>query len=284
MHMVTVTAALALFHDMSNLTKRALSALVLIPVSFAFILFAPNWLFSLFVVVISLFVGFEYGTITLASSFKSYRILVSVLSGLLTASLAFSPSFPLAPLVALVVIVMCCPILLMRKRSEFSQSVLASAACVSGSLYSGLLTGFLALLFVSHANGSYWVLTLFVAAVLSDTGAYFVGRTFGHRKFSPRISPGKTWAGAYGGLLGTCSTIIVSKLIFLPQLSWLDVFFLSVSLSVFLQFGDLAESFLKRGFGVKDSGSIIPGHGGILDRLDAMLFGAPVVFFFSMLK
>jgi phosphatidate cytidylyltransferase len=147
-----------------------------------------------------------------------------------------------------------------------------------------LLTGFLALLFVSHTDGSYWVLTLFVAAVLSDTGAYFVGRAFGRRKFSPRISPGKTWAGAYGGLLGTCLAITASKLLFLPQLSWLDVFFLSVPLSVFLQLGDLAESFLKRGFGVKDSSNIIPGHGGVLDRLDAMLFGAPVVFFFSMLK
>jgi len=281
--MVNANDASALFHNMSNLTKRILSALVLIPISLAFILFAPNWLFSLFVVVVSLFVGFEYGTIALAPAFRSYRMLVSILAGVLTAALAFSSFFPLAPIIALVVIVMGCPVLLMFGRSEFSQSVLASASCISGSLYSGLLTGFLALLFVSHNDGNLWVLTLFFAAVLSDTGAYFIGRAFGRRKFSPRISPGKTWAGAYGGLLGTFVAITISKLFFLAQLSWLDVIFLSVPLCVFLQLGDLAESFLKRGFGVKDSSNIIPGHGGVLDRLDAMLFGAPVVFFFSML-
>jgi phosphatidate cytidylyltransferase len=269
---------------MSNLTKRVLSALILIPVSLSFILFSPNWLFSLFIVFISLLVGFEYGTITLGPSFRPYRILVSVLSGLLTASLAFSSSFSLAPFLALFLIVVFCPVFLMFGRSEFNQSVLASACCTSGSLYSGLLTGFIALLYVSHSNGNYWVLTLFFAAVLSDTGAYFIGRAFGRRKFTPRISPNKTWAGAFGGLLGTCIAVTLSKLFFLTVLTWLDVLVLAVPLSGFLQLGDLAESFLKRGFGIKDSGTIIPGHGGVLDRLDAMLVGAPVVFFFSMLK
>ncbi len=281
--MVGANVVLALFHNMSNLTKRVLSAVILIPISLSFILFSPNWLFSWFVVFISLFVGFEYGTITLGPSFRPYRILLSVLSGLLTASLAFSTYFPMGPLLALFLIALGCPLLLMFGRSEFKLSVLASASCVSGSLYSGLLTGFIGLLYVSHANGNYWVLTLFLAAVLSDTGAYFVGRAFGRRKFSPRISPGKTWAGAFGGLLGTCIAVILSKVLFLTMLSWLDVFFLAVPLTVFLQLGDLAESFLKRGFGIKDSGNIIPGHGGVLDRLDAMLAGAPVVFFFSML-
>ena len=201
---------------MSNLTKRILSAAVLIPISLAFIFLAPGWLFSLFVVVLSLLIGYEYGTITLAAKFAPYRFFVSGLSGLLTAALAFSAAFPLGPVIALAIIAAFCPIVLMLGRSDFETSVLAAASCTSGALYSGLFSGFIALLFVSRADGSLWVFTMFLAAVLSDTGAYSLGRAFGRRKLAPRISPGKTWAGAFGGLLGTCLSVIAAKLFFLP--------------------------------------------------------------------
>jgi len=130
-------------------------------------------------------------------------------------------------------------------------------------------------------DGRYWVLLLAAGAFLGDTLAYAAGRSFGKKKLAPRVSPGKTWAGAAGGLLGTMAAVAAAKGFGLNGLQWVDVALLGVPLSILCQLGDLVESLFKRAFGVKDSGRAIPGHGGILDRCDALMFGAPVVFFFS---
>jgi phosphatidate cytidylyltransferase len=120
--------------------------------------------------------------------------------------------------------------------------------------------------------------TLFVLAIVwgSDIGAYMVGRLVGGPRFAPAISPGKTWSGAAGGLVSAALAGLLVAACFSSDFSPSHVMELAIGLGIVSQAGDLLESVLKRRFGVKDSGSIIPGHGGLLDRVDALLAVAPV--------
>jgi len=142
-----------------------------------------------------------------------------------------------------------------------------------GVLYVGFFTPHFVLL---HAQGWRWVLFTVYAAMGSDSGGYFAGRAFGRHPLAPAISPSKTVEGALGALAGAMVIAAVCRLVFFPGLGSIEALVLGAVISVLAQFGDLCESALKRAFGAKDSGWIIPGHGGILDRLDSLLF--PVVF------
>lgn len=154
-----------------------------------------------------------------------------------------------------------------------------------GVLYAGVLITPLALFKLRvQGDGGGWVYLCLTTAWLSDTGAYFAGRFLGPlwpRKLWETVSPKKTVIGAFGGLLGSILAISVAKLWYLPVLSWLDVFCLAVPANVLGQFGDLCESLIKRSVGVKDSGALLPGHGGMLDRVDALLFAVPYVYAYA---
>jgi phosphatidate cytidylyltransferase len=128
------------------------------------------------------------------------------------------------------------------------------------------------------------MLTMFFAIVmLTDTGAYYTGRTLGRHKLAPRVSPGKTIEGAIGGFVTAVVAGFLCKLTFFPEVPIAHAMALGAALGVIGQFGDLAESLLKRGANVKDSGTLLPGHGGMLDRVDSLLFCAPVLYFYSRL-
>lgn len=157
-------------------------------------------------------------------------------------------------------------------------------ATVAGIVYAGFLTTFLALLHVeggaSGHHGDY-VLAVLLIAWVADTGGYFAGRFLGKTKLYEAVSPKKTWAGAVGGLGGSVLGLAVLKLVAgWDSLSWIDVVALAVPGGVLGQMGDLTESLIKRSVGVKDSGALLPGHGGILDRIDAVIFIAPYVYIY----
>lgn len=127
-------------------------------------------------------------------------------------------------------------------------------------------------------DGRYWIYLLLLGTWASDTFAYFTGRALGKHKITPVLSPKKTWEGAIGGIIGTIITVYVYNLLVLPVelgVILLLGFFISIS----SQLGDLVESTLKRQAGIKDSGNLIPGHGGVLDRFDSMLLSAPLVYY-----
>ena len=159
------------------------------------------------------------------------------------------------------------------------------AATVAGIVYAGFLTTFLAFLkrIDPHQGGDTVVLVLLVAWV-ADTGAYFAGRFLGKAKLYEAVSPKKTWAGAWGGLAGSVAGVAVLKLFFAKWLGWDDVFLIAIPGGILGQLGDLAESLIKRSVGVKDSGSLLPGHGGILDRIDAVLFIGPYVYLYLVVR
>lgn len=125
------------------------------------------------------------------------------------------------------------------------------------------------------------VLLILLLAWIGDTGAYFAGRFLGKSKLYPEVSPKKTWAGAFGGLAGSLAAAAVMKVLrFEEQVSWLDVVLIAIPGGILGQLGDLVESLVKRSVGVKDSGALLPGHGGMLDRIDAVLFIGPYVYLY----
>jgi phosphatidate cytidylyltransferase len=127
------------------------------------------------------------------------------------------------------------------------------------------------------------VYLLFFALALNwagDSTAYYVGRAFGKHPLAPIVSPKKSWEGAIGSVLGSVLFGVLYLGHFMPQIAWWNVTLMAVLANIAGQFGDLAESAMKRGAGVKDSGSLLPGHGGILDRIDSSLFALPVVYAF----
>ena len=154
---------------------------------------------------------------------------------------------------------------------------------IIGILYVGWLLSFLVALRLEA--GREWLFLVLFATFGSDTAAYFTGKAFGKRKMAPRISPGKTWVGAAAGLFGA---VIISLLFTLPTplqlpLEYWQAVLLGVLISVFGQLGDLAESALKRYSGVKESGSLMPGHGGLLDRMDSIILAGVVVYVYYLI-
>jgi phosphatidate cytidylyltransferase len=118
---------------------------------------------------------------------------------------------------------------------------------------------------------------------MTDTAAYYTGRAIGRHKLAPRVSPGKTIEGTIGGFAAAVVTGYLCKLGFFPEIPAVHALALGATLGMIGQIGDLAESLLKRGSNVKDSGTLLPGHGGVLDRVDSILFCAPVLFYYSRL-
>lgn len=151
------------------------------------------------------------------------------------------------------------------------------ALAVLGAVYPGLLLGTVVRL-RQLPDGVAWVFLAVVVTWLNDSGAYFAGRAYGRRKLYARISPSKTWEGAAGGLVASIAgALAVKSLGWLPQLPWWGSVVVGAGAGVLGPLGDLSESMLKRAYGAKDSSRLLPGHGGLLDRIDALLFNAPFV-------
>src|SRR5262245_57423678 len=160
---------------------------------------------------------------------------------------------------------------------ELSRAPQRVGLAVLGAVYPGLLLGTVVGL-RQLPDGPAWLFLTLAVTWLNDTGAYFAGRAYGRRKLYPRISPSKTWEGAAGGLLASIiAALAVKSLGWLPQLPWWASVVVGAGAGVFGPLGDLGESMIKRAYGAKDSSRLLPGHGGLLDRIDALLFTAPFV-------
>lgn len=257
---------------------RWLTSIVAVPL-LVFVLYAgPRWLFY-----ILLFAASVKGLLELlrmsAPGLPSPLKTIAIFLNLLFFYSLWRGSFYQA------LAVFCLWVILPLAFGLFSSPVLRSrAAEVAGALALAFLYVCLpfALLMVMdrYPRGNIWILFLLTVIFLTDTGAFYFGRFFGKRKLYPRVSPNKTWAGAFGGFLaGVISGLLFSRLFHLGGFP-LQVGLLAGALSVCGQVGDLVESMLKRNAGVKDSGRILPGHGGLLDRVDGVLFAIPLLYLY----
>jgi len=191
------------------------------------------------------------------------------------AAFVFEPiSVEMGVFVALLVI----PASYVVMRGNLDDALPSSAIAVLATLYVGMLGGSMIRLRNDFAVG--WKLVFFLLLVvwLGDAGAYYVGRSLGRRKLSPRISPKKTIEGLMGGIVMSVITALVIHFTFFKELPLLHTVIAGVILSIAGVIGDLAESMWKRSAAVKDSGTLIPGHGGFLDRFDSIFFTAPILY------
>jgi phosphatidate cytidylyltransferase len=189
------------------------------------------------------------------------------------------PHWPLWPLGVLLLLT----VTLVQGR-PFDEAVPAAACTLLGTLYLGALGGTTAgLRLMSPVDeGAFRVALLLAIIMAADTAAFVVGHQWGRRRLAPDVSPHKTVEGALGGLLGGVAGALAIRVLGMPHLAVLHAVGLGMVVAALGVVGDLAESLLKRWAGVKDSGALFPGHGGMLDRLDSLLFGAPVLYYYFL--
>ncbi len=190
---------------------------------------------------------------------------------------------PVVGLGLLALLVIACVTLGLGSRRGFETALRESSLMLLVALWVGGLLAFLPLA-TARPHGGLWGILLLGCAFLGDTAAYAVGRAWGRTLLAPAVSPKKTWEGAIAGLVAVMGWIAVAKVTFLPQLTFVDPLLLGAPAAVLSQTGDLAESMLKRAFNAKDASGLFPGHGGMLDRLDSILFLAPLIYLFTFLR
>ena len=269
---------------MSNLAARLLTAAVLIPVLVAAILWS-NPIAVWAIVFLATFLGLrEFYNMTLPNEPVLERG-VGVVLGLGVAAVVYwFDSSPHVLLAALAFATIGAFLFYLFRYRDMDSVASRMARMLAGILYVGLLLAFVALLKKRGSDGGAWVFITLTCTWFSDTGAYFAGRFIGPawpKKLYESVSPKKTVIGGLGGVAASFGALALAKLWYLPSLTWADCALVAIPANMLGQMGDLCESMLKRSVGVKDSGALLPGHGGMLDRIDALLFTAPYIYFYA---
>ena len=230
-----------------------------------------------FVLLVGLLVGaYEYGKMAFFSESFSQPLFLALLTILPLLGFYFTPQ-------AGVIAGMACAFLLisfwtLATYREGFDSYSFFCRCILGLIWVGFLGAHLQMI-RELSDGNFWILILTGITAGSDSGAYYAGRAFGRHKLSPLISPNKTVEGAIGGILTGIGVAVLLAMRLLETVPWGFVLVAAVLLGIVGICGDLVESVVKRATGTKDSGTILGGHGGILDRADSILFAAPVLYY-----
>jgi phosphatidate cytidylyltransferase len=254
--------------------QRVLSALVILPPLVAFLMYAPAGLFLLLVMGLIAVCLHEYWALLVPSRLpaggKMGYLVAFWLAGV--AHIGGARWLPLALFLGLVVLT----VEVIVRAKEVSHFLPMLAYSIFGVLFIGWSLSHLVLL-RSLSAGQWYVLCLCVIVWVGDSMAMYTGKLWGRHKLAPLLSPGKTWEGAAGGIVGGVLAAVLGAHFLLPPLALWSQVVLGLLVVVASQISDLGESMLKRYVGVKDSGELIPGHGGLLDRLDSLLFAAPTL-------
>jgi phosphatidate cytidylyltransferase len=272
---------------------RILTALVALPILIASIVLPMYirqtvWLFVT-IAVFALGAGlFEFYSLAKKLELKADAALGFVGAALLTVAFIFDSPAKAPELILIVSTAFVIAVLItqtFRFQADFSKMLGGIGVTILGVAYLAFLGGFLIATrvgFENHPHLSTHLLGYFFLVLMgSDTGAYFAGRAFGKHKLAPRISPGKTVEGLAGGLLAAAAFAALATFWFIPELPYEVSIPLAIVLALVGVLGDLAESAMKRGSKAKDAASILPGHGGLLDRLDSLLLNAPILYYFA---
>ena len=257
--------------------KRIVAAVVFAPLFLLLVLKGSYTHYSIFILVLAFLGLMEYFKLVKDRLNPGMKAIGTLWGMLLTGGLYVGESRIVVAMLTLGFLAVC--LMRLAKKGEIG-SVFQDIGCTFlGPLYVGLLLGHL-LLLRAMENGREWTLILFFTIWMCDIAAFYTGRSIGRHKLYPEISPNKTIEGAIGGVLGSLIVVAVAKSWYLSQLTLVDVIAISIGVSIMGQLGDLCESMFKRSAGVKDSGGLIPGHGGILDRFDSILFAAPFLYYY----
>jgi phosphatidate cytidylyltransferase len=278
--------------------KRILTAIVLILAVFALIFFGQLWMITLFSAVVAELAAYEYLKLaSVGAQAHDAKLRIPIWWMAIGTALAFIVTLPNFPVETQLPVLSALTLVLFAWngfRSPLIQVLPDTAQGLFGLIYIAYPLTLVPLLW-KQEDGPALVLFLMVCVWSGDIAALYIGRAFGRHKLAPRLSPGKTWEGSIASLIGSvfaAALVIVASdaltargntILHISQPVWQSLL-LAAILNIAAQLGDLLESAIKRGAGVKDSGTMLPGHGGILDRIDALLLAAPVLWFILILK
>jgi phosphatidate cytidylyltransferase len=259
--------------------KRLITGVILAAVVSAGVVLLPIPYLKVVLIIVVLVAAYECAYMVMPRGHAIALLPGVLLSGGLAAMILFGPrDFGMIAWGLPTAVMATCGFFLLR-RPPLESALPQIAGTLFTVLYVGLLLSFLGLI-REFQYGWQWLLTILAATFAADTGAFFAGRFFGRTKLAPRVSPGKTVEGVLGGwLLATAAAFFLKYFIF-PAMTTRDGLWVGAIAGFVGPVGDLAESLLKRSVGVKDSSNLLPGHGGILDRVDALLFTAPAVYWY----
>lgn len=278
--------------------KRILTASVLILVVFALIFFGKLWMITLAAAIVAELAAYEYLQLAaVGAETNNARLRIPFWWMAIATAIAFIVTLPNFPVEEQLPVLSALTLVLFAWngfRSPLIQVLPDTAQGLFGLIYIAYPLSLIPLLWKKE-DGVALVVFLMVCVWAGDIAALYIGRRFGHRKLAPRLSPGKTWEGAFASVVGSVIAALIviylgdlltsrgNLILHTSQPLWQSLILAAV-LNIAAQLGDLLESAIKRGAGVKDSGTMLPGHGGILDRIDALLLAAPVLWFVLILK
>lgn len=256
--------------------KKIWTGFLIAPALLVLIFWGPSFTLPL-MVLIATFLGLrEFYTLALPRSKKIERI-IGIGSGLILNLLLAFGNLDKTPLF-LVLILLLLLVLSMGTSENLATTITQVGVSLFGILYIGFLLSYVSLI-RGLPNGKAWALFLIVTVWAGDIFAFSGGSLFGKHKLYPRISPKKTYEGLIGGILGSILLAMAFALLFLPEVNKGICVLLAIGMGIFGQLGDFSESMLKRSAQVKDSGNLIPGHGGMLDRMDSFLLASPFLYY-----
>ena len=252
-----------------NLLLRILSALVGLPLVGLLVFWREPLGFGLLSLVVTALALWELGQLTMPQGMGGSRLALVALGTAFATGIYLRPSLAYAWVLAAV---MALGLIVLIGSGELKARAVRLGMSGFGIFYVGGLMMALPLMHRYLPDGRLWVATAIAVTFANDTGAYLVGRTLGRHKLAPAISPGKTIEGALGGIVAGVGWMFAARATYFPALTAADALIIGIAGGILGPSGDLLESMLKRSVGAKDSGKLIPGHGGILDRIDALLF------------
>lgn len=271
---------------MSNLTKRVISALLGLALVVLVLIYGKAWLWKLLILCLTMLGLNEFFKNMLTNRFPEYRDLkwISIFlgGGIATVILFYSKFLVIVPTVFLLIV----SLYFLFNFKDMETVIERMGYLVLGIIYIAFTLPYIGVIVdfpMNNINGKYLLVLVFAITWGNDTFAYTFGRLFGKHKLYEKMSPKKTIEGAFGGLLGGIGLAILVKIFLLKDLSYPDILLVALFAGAFGQMGDLVESMFKRYFKIKDSGMFLPGHGGVLDRFDAVMFNAPVIYFYFLL-
>ena len=262
------------------LKKRVITALCSIPLLIVAVWFdQPLPWFTIFVAIWGLLAALEFYNLVSTSKISplTYFGLIWTLFFILSPHFSYDLTVPILLTSAVIL-----PLFWLLLHPQNEGAFIGWAWTIAGILYVGwFLSYFVALRGLD--NGREWVFLALFATFASDTAAFFIGRALGKHLLAPHISPGKTWEGSIAGIFGSIIISLALVTLFDLPLNYGWTILLGLLISVLGQLGDLVESLLKRNMKVKDSGRVLPGHGGFLDRMDSIVFAGIVVYYFVLI-
>jgi phosphatidate cytidylyltransferase len=264
---------------MTSHIKRWIAGVIAVPIIFAIIFYGSEVAFCAFIIIVILGAVIEYNRMVFDGGFLREKLQALIIATVIPLA-AFSGDLRIV-LAVIAFSMLAVFSLSLLGVNDHSIDTVSVSKLVFGFIYIPFMLSHFILLRHS-ADGMMWIFFILVLAFFGDITAFYIGRTIGKRKLMPLVSPGKTVEGTVGLLIGSVMACVLFKHFFLPRLPVFHAVALGFSGGIMGQLGDLCESVIKRASGVKDSGSLVLGHGGLLDRLDCLIFIAPYVYYYRL--